>query len=151
MSQQANVTAYDGASTPVAHVFETAGVTKDPSGAVVAEWEERLTGVPIGFNVRFQLRKRKLKNGKTQCSLAVQVPVQESVAGPNLAGYTATPAVAFEDQFVISQYNSPRSTLVNRKLCAQLALNLFGGIATSVAPVTTGPVADLFHKEFMPT
>jgi len=144
MSAQANIVAFDGAATPVSHTLIPIGAATQTDNAKIAEWAERLTGVPFDGQVQISTRKRKLKNGQEQVSLSVKVPVMESVSGQNAAGYTAAPAVAFEDLIVITGYFSPRSTPVSRRLVRQLAVNVLGGVATTVTPVQTGPAVELF-------
>jgi hypothetical protein len=146
MSAQANIVAFDGAATPVSHTLQPLGASRSADGVLVADWAERLTAVPFDAQVQVSTRKRKLKSGQEQVSLSVRVPVMEAVSGQNAAGYTAAPEIAFEDTIVITGYFSPRSAESNRKLVQQLAVNIFGGISTTVTPATTGPAAELFQK-----
>lgn len=146
MSAQANVIAFDGAATPVSHTLIPIGASRSVDGTKTADWAERLANVPFKAQVQFSTRQRIVKSGQEQVSASVRVPVMESINGQNLAGYTAAPEIAFEDVVVLTGYFSPRSTEANRKLAMQLAINAFGGISTTVTPVTTGPVAELFQK-----
>jgi len=146
MSAQANVTAFDGAATPVVHTLLPVGASRTVDGTLLADWAERIAALPLDAQVQLSTRKRKLKNGQEQVSLSVKVPVMEAVSGQNSAGYTAAPSIAFEDLIVITGYFSPRSAETNRRLAMQLAANIFGGVSTSVTPVTAGPAAELFQK-----
>lgn len=143
MSQQANFVAYDGASTPIAHSLLAMGTSRE-AGVQIADWEERIAGVPFEAQVRVTTRKRLLKNGLEHVSLTVKVPYQETAVGANAAGYTAAPAVANEDTIVINGYFAKRTTAANRRLIRQLAVNIFNGVLTTQTPVTTGPAAELF-------
>lgn len=151
MSAQANIVAFDGAATPVTHTLVPVSSAVDSDGALAAQWGERLTTLPIEAQIRAVEKRRKLKSGVEQVSLTVTVPVMESVSGQNAAGYTAAPKVAFEDTIVITGYFNPRSAIANRRLARQLACNIFGGIATSVAPVVSGPSAELFDQSIIPS
>lgn len=151
MAAQANIVAFDGAATPVTHTLVPVSSATDLDGALTATWGERLSALPIEAQVRAMEKKRKLKSGVEQVSLSVTVPVMESVSGQNSAGYTAAPKVAFEDTIVITGYFSPRSAIANRRLVRQLAVNIFGGVSTTVAPVTTGPSAELFDQSVVPS
>lgn len=151
MSAQANIVAFDGAATPVSHTLVPVSSAVDLDGALAAVWGERLTTLPIEAQVRVVEKRRKLKSGVEQVSLTVTVPVMESISGQNSAGYTAAPKVAFEDTVVITGYFSARSAIANRRLARQLATNIFGGIATSVAPVTSGAAAELFDQSIIPS
>lgn len=145
MSAQANIIAFDGATTPVSHTLIPLGVSIE-NGTSLAEWAERLASLPLNAQVSASQRKRVLKSGMVQESLTVTVPVMEAVAGNNAAGYTAAPQVAYPQTIVITQYSHPRSPVATRRLTRQLALNIAGSVTTSVVPVVTGPVPELFDQ-----
>lgn len=151
MSAQANLVAFDGASTPVSHTLIALGTSAEADGSKIAEWGERLATVPEEAQVTALTRRRKLKSGKILEVLTVVVPVMESISGQNDFGYTAKPAVAFPETFVITHYKDPRSTVTTARIARQLALNIAGGIATSVTPVTTGPAPELFDQGITPS
>lgn len=146
MSQQANITVFDGAATPVTHTLVGESVERSPQGAYVARWKESLTGVPDYAQVRLSTTKRKLPSGVFRVSARAEVPVMESVSGQNAAGYTAPPKVAYVDTVEIVGYFHERGTLAGRRLCRQLAINAAGSISTSVAAATTGPIPELFDQ-----
>lgn len=149
MSAQANITVYDGAGTPVVHTLEALGEVPGEQGKML--WRESLTTVPLVAQVRATLAMRTLKNGATQVSETVVVPVMETVSGQNALGYTAQPKVAHEVIVVLTMYASPRATISDRRLARQIALNLGGNIATSVTPATTGPMVEAFDKAVLPS
>lgn len=144
MSAQANIVAFDGASTPVSHTLVPVGTSRDKLEGSVAEWRENILTLPKEAQVSCRTQIQTLKSGIERVAITVKVPVMESISGQNSAGYTAAPKVAFEDTVVLVGYFSPRSAVANRRLVRQLAANVFNGISTSVTPVTTGPAAEAF-------
>jgi len=151
MSQIANIVAFDGAATPVSHTFVPISVTRDNLGVVTALWRENLTGVPVYACPSFKMATQKLKSGVYKVDCRVEVPVMESVSGQNAAGYTAAPRVAHVETAQCSFFMHERSDLVGRRLARQLIINILGSIATSVTPVTTGPVPEACDLLVMPT
>jgi hypothetical protein len=151
MSQLADITVYDGASTPVSHTLVGEQVERLADGSIKASYKESLTGVPDYAQVSTVVTKRKLKSGVFRVSARVEVPVMESISGQNSSGYTAAPKVAYVDTVEMVGYFHERGTISSRRLARQLAVNVMGSIATSVTPVTTGPVPELFDKLLMPT
>lgn len=146
MSAQANIVAFDGAATPVIHTLVPIGAARLADGTLQADWAERITTLPLNAQVSCSTRKRTLKSGMEQVTLTVKVPVMETAVNANSAGYTAQPLVAFEDTIVISGYFSKRSTSASRKLIRQLAINVFGSVATTVTPIVTGVAPELFDS-----
>lgn len=150
MSAIANIVAYDGAGTPVQHTFLPISVTREGTGKIVAEWRETGLAVPMMAQPRIAISLERLKSGNYKAIQRTTVPVMEAVGSQNAAGYTAQPKVAFEDTVEITGFYSPRSVSTGKRLVRQLACNVFNGVATSVAPVTTGPIAELFDQLMMP-
>lgn len=148
MSQQANIVAFDGAATPVAHTFVPIGAASDTkSGELVAQWRESLTTVPDYALIRVKTSKvRNAKSGVYRVATVVEIPVMESVSGQNAAGYTAAPKVAYVNTVQVVGYFHERATIAEKRLARQLAVNIAGSVATSVAPVTTGPVPELMDQ-----
>lgn len=150
MSAQANIVAFDGAATPVSHTLVPISVA-EVNGELGANWREALPSVPLYAQVSVSVKQRRLKSGIHQNSLTVNVPIMESVSGVNSAGYTAAPKVAFIDTVVVTSYSHERSTIANRRLARQLALNIAGNITTSVAAVVTGAVPELIDQNIVPS
>lgn len=146
MSSQANITIYDGASTPVVHTLVGEGIERLEDGSLKASWKESLAGVPDYAQVRVTATKRKLKSGIFLVICRAEVPVMESVSGQNSAGYTAPPKVAHVVTTETRGLYSERSTSTERRLSRQLCVNAMGNISTSVTPVTTGPMPELFDQ-----
>lgn len=146
MSAQANLTVYDGASTPILHALIGQEVYRDKDSSIKAVWKESLPTLPDYAQVRVTQTKKKLPSGVTRVSSRVEVPVMEAVNAQNSSGYTAAPKVAFTDTVEVVGYFHERSTLSSRRLARQLAINVANGIATAVTPVTVGPAAELFDQ-----
>lgn len=151
MSQIANITVFDGAGTPVSHTLVGEGVKTDADGTQFAYYKESLSGVPDYAQVRLTLSKRKLPSGVFRVSARAEIPVMESVSGQNSSGYTAAPKVAYTDTVETVGYFHERGTVAGRRLARQLAVNADGNVSTSVTPVTTGAIPELFDQLLMPT
>lgn len=150
MSAIANIVAFDGAATPVAHTFAPLGITNN--GEIEASYMESLPGVPLYAVPTVKIgRSVRQKSGVYRSVVTVEVPVMEAILNQNASGYTAAPKVAYVDKIAIVQYAHERSTPASRRLCRQLALNIAGNVTISVAPVTTGPVPELFDNAIAPT
>lgn len=150
MSQIANITVFDGAPTPVSHTLVAIEVTRE-KGKVSALWREQNAALPTYAQIRAQVTLERLKSGVYKAESRVVVPVMESVSGQNAAGYTAAPKVAYENTVVVSGFFHERSDITGRRLVRQLAVNLLGNVATSVAPVTSGPLPELYDQLVNPT
>jgi len=146
MGQQANITVFDGAGTPVTHTLVGESVERKPDGSVVSIWKESLAGVPDYAQIRATMTKRKLPSGVFRVSVRTEVPVMESVSGQNSSGYTAAPKVAFTDTVESVGFFHERGTINSRRLARQLNVNLMGNVSTSVAAATTGPASELFDQ-----
>lgn len=150
MSDISNIVAFDGAATPVSHTLLPVSVAKE-KGKVTALWREAATGVPLNAQVRTTMTLEQLQSKVYRVTSRVEVPVQEVITGSNSAGYSAAPKVAFVDTIETIGLFHERSLVTGRRLVRQLAVNIDGGVTTSVTPVTTGPVAELFDLLTAPT
>jgi hypothetical protein len=150
MANIANITVFDGASTPVSHVLVPVSVSKE-SGSVHAIWREQLASLPTEAQVRLEMKQRTLKSGVVETRTRVVVPVMESISGQNAAGYTAAPKVAFEDAYEEVSYAHPRSTITGRRLAKQILTNLSNNVSTTVASATAGVFDEANVQQVMPT
>lgn len=150
MSNISDIVVFDGAATPVSHTLKAVSVTRS-AAEVVAEWREMLSSVPVYAQVRATGKLSRMKSGVYRCEFRTVVPVMESVSGANSAGYTAAPKVAYENTYISIGLFHERSDTAGRRLVRQLGVNVSGGIATSVTPVQTGPLPELFDLLVMPT
>lgn len=150
MASIADITVFDGAATPVTHTLKAVSVTKvgDVSRAV---WREALASVPTEAQINASISSKRLPSGVLQVDAVVNVPVMESISGQNSAGYTAAPKVAYVDQYKLTGFAHPRSTITSRRLARQIMANLLNNVATSVAAATSGPLPDAFDNQIMPT
>lgn len=151
MAQQADITVFDGAATPVSHLLKTVDNKVLSDGTRLAIWRENVTTLPTEAQVRAELRQRVHPSKVTETRLKVVVPVMESVSGVNASGYTAAPKVAYEDTFEQVSYAHPRSTPTSRQVAAQMLKNILNNVATSVTPVAAGVARDASIDLFMPT
>lgn len=151
MATIANISAYDGAATPVAHTLVGLSVTREGKDTIVGSWRELVAAVPNYAQVSLQLKQTLLKSGVVKNDQVTIVPVMESISGQNAAGYTAAPKVAYEDKFVTTSYAHPRSTQTSRRLTRQLHVNILGNVTTSVAAATSGFSPDLFDSLIPPS
>jgi hypothetical protein len=143
MSAIGNIVAFDGAATPVSHTLIPVSVTR-VKDKVSALWREAATGVPVYAQVRVTMTLERLKSGVYRVVNRVEVPIQEVVTGANSSGYSAAPKVAYTNTVETTGLFHERSDVTGRRLVRQLALNIDGSISTSVTPVTTGPLPELF-------
>lgn len=150
MSAIANITVFDGASTPVSHSLVAISVTKE-NGVVTALYREQLASLPTEAQVSAEVKQRTLKSGVVETRLRVSVPVMESISGQNAAGYTAAPKVAYVDAFEEVNFAHPRSTITSRRIAKQILTNLASNVSTSVAAPTTGVFDEAFVQQVMPT
>lgn len=150
MSAIANIVVFDGAATPVSHTLVPISVTRE-NGVVEALWREQLASVPVYAQVWCKMKIERLKSGVYRVESRVVVPVMEAVTGQNAAGYTAAPKVAYEDTVITTGLFHERGSVTGRRLARQLAVNIDGSVPTSVTPVTTGPLPELFDLLAAPT
>lgn len=151
MSNIGNVVAFDGAAAPVSHTLVPISVTRKGSDEVVAEYREQLSTLPLAAQVRLTQSLQKLKSGVFKVTNRIVVPVMESINGANSAGYTAAPKVAYENTVIITGLFSERSTIAERRLARQMAINIGNNVTVTTAAATTGSLPDLFDALVAPT
>ena len=149
MAALADITAYDGESTPVAHVFYADHVEYDGNN-LQALWAEKVAGVPEYAQGTMALSKKKVASGMTRVGIRVNLPVMESVSGANLSGYTAAPKVAYVDSSEQVQWIHSRSLAQGRQNSRNILRNVVGNNATTATPITTGMVYDAFVRLVFP-
>lgn len=146
MAQQANITVFDGATTPVSHTLIGEEIEKVADGVSTAKWREQIATVPGYAQVRATQIKRKLKSGVFQVVSRIEVPVMESVSGVNSSGYTAPPKVAYVDRFEVVSYTHERSTETTKRLAMQMLLNWASNVTVTTPAVSAGVVADAHQR-----
>jgi len=145
MSQQADITVFDGAATPVVHTLKAAGLRQE-GNVSTALWKEALASVPDEAHIRYTQVTETLKSGVKKVTARVEVPVMESISGQNAAGYTAAPKVAMVERIEAVGYFAPRSVETTRRLAEQILINILNNVTTTVTPVQTGSAAELIQK-----
>lgn len=150
MSQQAAITVFDGAATPVSHTLQPVG-NKAVKQEMIAEWREMLTSVPAYAQIKMRTTVVRMNSGVYRCSITAEVPVMESVSGVNAAGYTASPKVAYTNVVQFVMYAHERSTIAERRLARQILVNFCNNVSTTVAAATTGPASELIDQLIHPS
>lgn len=151
MSQQAQIIAYDGASTPVQHTLVPTGVQPMADGGYTADWREMSLSLPANVQINARMTKRILKSGIERVALELRIPVQETISGANASGYTAAPKIAHILQGGLVFYFNERATPAERRLIRQLLLNMGGGVVTSVTPIMTHDASQLVDLSVFPS
>jgi len=152
MSAQANIVAYDGAATPVQHTFVPASNGRTAlADEFAAFWREVTASVPTEAQGTVETYVRKLKSGTYRVTLAVSIPVMESIGAQNAAGYTAPPKVAYVNTMQVVGYFSPRSTLADRQLVRQLVRNILDNTITSTTVSGAGVAYESFGALIVPS
>lgn len=148
MANIANIVVYD--SGAVAHTFNPVSTSRE-GDTQVAEWRENAAGVPLEAQSTIIARLQKSKSGVNRVDLEVVVPTLETIGAQNAAGYTAAPKVAYVLRGKAQFFWHPRTTEANRTFVRQILANFVNGVATNVAPTTTGLVPDLADRVLFPT
>lgn len=151
MAQQADITVFDGASTPVSHLLKVQDNKVEANGARVSSWRENLASMPEEASIRLVIYQKTHPSGVKETRTDVTVPVMESVSGQNAQGYTAAPKVAYVDRSVYIQYKHPRSTPTSSRICKQILINLMNNVSTTVPAVSAGVVDEAAVAGFLPT
>lgn len=152
MSQQANITVFDGAATPVSHTFSGVDVLREDAKNSVATYRELNAAKAIQLQARCIIRKKLLPSGVTRVSVRIEVPVEETIASfGGQAGYVMPPAMAYYDATEVVTYVHPRSTEAGVRTTRMMALNIANNVTTSVAAATTGAGPDALDRIILPT
>lgn len=154
MASIADITVYDGESTPVAHVFKAIHTRMDKNGVQEAFYRESIAGLPLDAQPTLKLSNALLPSGVRRMAVRIEVPVMESVNGQNSAGYTAAPKVAFVETAEYVSYAHPRSTAQGRRNLRYMVQNFFRNLSVASGPAlayTGGPVNELIDEAINPT
>lgn len=145
MSQISNIVVFDGAATPVQHTLVPISVEKTGKGnRIEAVWREQVSTLPTYAQVSARMSlSRNPKSGVWHVDFRMEVPVMESVAGANAAGYTAAPKVAYTDTSGFYGHYHERGSIASRRLSKQLLLNVANNVSTTVVPVSAGIIDEL--------
>lgn len=127
-----NLVLNDGQATPVAHTFEPARTTAD-----FAQWEDRVSGVYVGFWKLVQQLVRpkgdsKVANRNLKSMHKIETPVMETL-GTSDTGLTPPPTIAHRPFVDINFTFSERASKQNRKDLRVLAANYLVSAAAIAA------------------
>jgi hypothetical protein len=150
MADMADITAYDGASTPVNHTFKPISVSTE-KGVTTALWREQDVSIPFDAQGKVTMKSFQLPSGIWRRSVRVEIPVMESVTSANAAGYTAAPKVAYVNTIEASSFSSERATIADTRIVRMLLVNIMNNITASVAAATAGPAPLLIDTAVAPT
>lgn len=116
MASFADILLADGLATPETHTFKT----KTSSGRV-ATWEDRVSGIPVGYNKLVV----ETKDNETvrRVKLSVAVPTLEAVSGSNASGFTPAATVAYIHRVNVEFMLPQRGIAQNRKDILAFAQN----------------------------
>ena len=108
MASFADIALADGLATPVSHTFKT----KTSSGRL-AVWEDRVNGIPVGYN-RLSV-ETKDNDTVRRVKLSIAVPTLEAVSGANSSGFTPAATVAYTHRVNVEFMLPQRGIPQNRK------------------------------------
>lgn len=137
MAAIADITVFDGETTPLQHVFYADHVEYTGQD-LVALWQEKVAGVPEYAQGTISLTRRKVNSGLIRIGCMVKLPVMESVNGANLSGYTAAPKVAYVDSYEGVQWSHPRSLAQGRQNVKTIYKNLLFDSAVTGSVISSG-------------
>ncbi len=106
----------DGAATPVTRTFKklSRGDGND-SNSSLAVWEDRLSGIKVGFNTVSQLVRFPNKNVRsTKVSVRITAPILENVSNSTVSGIAPAPTVSYKPLATIEVVLPERSTPASR-------------------------------------
>lgn len=150
MAALADLTSYDGESTPVNHTFVADHVEYTGSD-LVALWSEKVVGVPEYAQGTCVLTRKKVNSGLVRVGFQVNLPVMESVSGQNLSGYTAAPKVAYVDRTEVVQWVHPRSLQQGRQNTKTIVRNVLNANVSSSGATSSGLLYDAMVRLVFPS
>lgn len=128
----AAITLNDGASTPVAHVFDPATLN-----GLQSTFADRSGGISVGFPTVTILSSVPTKTSRLyKVRAKIVMPVMEVVNSSTYSGITPAPTKAYDMTCVIEFFMPERSTLQQRKDIRAFAKN-FLAHATATSLVET--------------
>lgn len=119
MTAFANIVLADGLGTPVNHTFEKKKIGDgSDANTTLALWEDRVTGIAVGFNkISQQLRFPGTAKGasrSTKVSVKIVVPIMEVVSNSTVSGIAPAPTVAYQNLATIEVVLPERSSAASR-------------------------------------
>lgn len=127
MGQAANIVINDGLATPVAHTFAYV-----PYDGNIAGYEDRVSGIPIGYN-RVTISFRRPKANTSAASVAsrnyraiikIDTPKLENVTNSTVSGVAPAPTLSYRPMCTLEWVLPERSQLQDRKDILAFVKNL---------------------------
>jgi hypothetical protein len=116
----ASISLVDGQPTPATRVFAPVGI--DPN--YVASYENRVTGIPIGYDgLSIGMRRPVKGNRNFKHTVRLTLPILEVTSPSTSMGIQLAPIKAYDNFVTIEFVNPERSTAQNRKDLVTLARN----------------------------
>lgn len=110
MAQIASITINDGATTPLAHLFQPLASRPD------AVYREAIASLPLAGQGVIELVNRSTAAATLQrVRVKLALPALETASGNNAEGYTAAPKVAYTNSAVLDFILPARGTVQQRK------------------------------------
>jgi hypothetical protein len=116
-------------------------------------WRTAIAGVPLQGQMRLYVSSEDLKSGETKVSMALEVPVMETLgASGTSAGYVAPPKVAYTNKFYATAIVDPRSTSADRANLLKMACGLLSGASSTTATgvLDQSSAADAWKNSTLP-
>lgn len=150
MANIANVTVFDGASTPVEHTLIPISVARE-NGATMAEWRENDAALPVNAQIKYKTKLSQLKSGIYKVDVELVIPVMETISGGTSAGFVAAPAVAHSVTGKVTMFFHERSTEEQRAHVRMILANTLRGTEATQSVGALGPVPALVDDLSAPT
>lgn len=115
MPVRTDVVLKDGQTPPVSHTFKP-GLIVDSKTESTAEYEDRSTGVAIGYpRLKLTFRRPSAQSPNFRFSSKIVAPELDIAAGFNREGFAPAPVWAFDNLFSVDFVVNQRSTAQQRK------------------------------------
>jgi hypothetical protein len=142
MGSQANISINDAETSPVSHVFTSAGAGWDSSlKAMLANWEDSSAAAAVGY-WKLSMSFKRPTNGEKNYRVIAKtlVPVLENVSNSTISGIAPAPTVAYTCAYETRYVLPERSTLQARKNGNAIHKGFLANAQTTSAVETLIPV-----------
>lgn len=151
MAQQAAITVFDGAATPVSHVLSPIDNKVLKDGTRYCLWREFSATLPVEACITLEEWQRTLPSGAVETRTRVSTPVMEAVGAQNAQGYTAAPKIAYVETDEHKKISARRSTGAIKNQNLQMLRNLLNNVSVTAPAVAAGVVYDSCVVQALPT
>jgi hypothetical protein len=119
-----NIVIADGQATPVNRTFSPVGINSD----LVATYENRATGIPVGYDsLSIGLRRPSKANRNFKVSVRLALPVLEVTSPSTQSGIQPAPTKAYDCTAFVDFVLPERCSQQNRKDLITLLRNALAG------------------------